>query len=349
MASETYEFLRKIVKGDEVNRWNYPDELIYDILHSKGKSPKIEIVFNNDDDFLEVLGIKDEEDRWTWSRFSGGYNDSFYDNYRYVEDWDEGYILRGFKGKNVELLNKILRFTNPKLYFNEGDDESAIKISNFLTSKFGNECENITYEWGRNWEECNARKVQEQLMDETNDPFRNFGIIQKRHAYKFVTSVNILLNLYKTLNAEDKDLKGMLTLLYETYGNRSIGDWYDLEYNVNCDDFDDEGFQNEVTRYLEQILEIVEVDFDGDNQEEYTKMYNKVMSLGGFNKKIKLPEKNIVVLFYDFKSNLNKLYFNLYKDTKTEKRSVNNLEDLNLQLYHPELFESVRRILKKLL
>jgi hypothetical protein len=39
----------------------------------------------------------------------------------------------------------------------------------------------------------------------------------------------------------------------------------------------------------------------------------------------------------------------LYKGNKKEERSVDNLEDLNLELYHPELFESIRKILKKLL
>jgi hypothetical protein len=32
-----------------------------------------------------------------------------------------------------------------------------------------------------------------------------------------------------------------------------------------------------------------------------------------------------------------------------QSRSVNNLEDLNLTLYHPELFESVKNTLRKFL
>jgi hypothetical protein len=40
----------------------------------------------------------------------------------------------------------------------------------------------------------------------------------------------------------------------------------------------------------------------------------------------------------------------IHKPSKpVERRIVNSLEDLNLTLYHPELFESVRNILKKLL
>jgi hypothetical protein len=73
------------------------------------------------------------------------------------------------------------------------------------------------------------------------------------------------------------------------------------------------------------------------------------MSLGGFSNLIDLPEKGIQVLFYKFDSKTNKLYFDVYKGTKKEIRSVNNLEDLNLALYHPELLESIKKIIRSLI
>ena len=97
------------------------------------------------------------------------------------------------------------------------------------------------------------------------------------------------------------------------------------------------------------MLEKIEEDFEGVNQEEFNKMYEKVLSLGGFNEYIDLPDKGVQVLFHNFNLKTNKLYFDLYKGNKKEERSVDNLEDLNLELYHPELFESIRKILKKLL
>ena len=351
MASETYEFLKKIAKGDEVNRWSYPDPLINDISYSKGKSPKIEITFDDDDDFLEVLGVTDDEDLWPWRRFMGRYNyDYDFDTWRYEEDWKEGYIVGSFQGENIEITNEILKLINPNLRLHLGNNETEnSEISKLLGTMFPDEVSDITYEYGIYNEECLSRAVQKTLMDETDNPFINFGIIQKQHAYKFITSVNILLNLYKMLNAEDEDLKGMLKLLYENYGGKTIGGWYDLEYNVWCDDYDTEGFQQEVKRNLNKMLEKAEEDFESADQEEYNKMYDKVMSLGGFSKLIDLPEKGIDVLFYKFDTKTNTLFFDLYKGNKKETRSVDNLEDLNLQLYHPELFESVRRILKKLL
>ena len=349
MASETYEFLKKVAKGEEVNRWSYPDELINYISYTRGKSPKVEITFDNDDDFLEILGVTDEDDLYLWRRFMGRYSyDYDFDMWRYEEDWKEGYVVDSFKDENIEITNKILKLIDPNLHLGNNDTDNH-KIARVLDIEFSDEVSDITYEYGRYNEECTSRAVQKYLMDETNDPFRNFGIIQKQHAYKFVTSVNILLNLYKMLNAEDEDLKGMLKLLYENYGGITVGDWYDLEYNVYCDDYDTEGFQQEVKRNLNKILEKAEEDFEGADQEEFNKMYDKVMSLGGFSNLIDLPEKGIQVLFYKFDPKTNKLYFDIYKGTKKEIRSVNNLEDLNLALYHPELLENIRKILKKLL
>ena len=350
MASETYEFLKKIAKGEEVNRWSYPDNLINHIYYTKGKSPKVEITFDDDDDFLEVLGVTDEDDLYMWRRFMGRYSyDYDFDMWRYEEDWKDGYIVDAFRGENIEITNKILKLIDPNLQLGNNNDVSNSDIARTLDIEFGDEVSDITYEYGRYNEECISRAIQKVLNEETDNPFTNFGVIQKQQGYKFLTSVNILLNLYKMLNAEDEDLKGMLRLLYQNYGDKDIGGWYDLEYNVWCDDYDTEGFQGEVNRILNKMLEKTEEEFEGVDREEYDKIYDTVMGLGGFNKLIDLPEKGIEVFFYKFDTNTNKLYFDLYKGNKKETRSVDNLEDLNLQLYHPELFESVKRIIRSLI
>ena len=88
----------------------------------------------------------------------------------------------------------------------------------------------------------------------------------------------------------------------------------------------------------------------GNDFEEYNKLYSKVMSLGGSNKFIDMKEKGIQLVFEKLDPETNTLIFKIYKgNNKFERRSVDNLEDLNLDLYHPELFESIRNILKKLL
>ena len=352
MPSETYEFLMALVRGEEYNRWNYPDKLIYDIQPSNPSSAtKIVITFDNDDDFLDVIGIEEESnDRWAWHRFMSSYSD--YDSYQYRDDWSEGYLIKNFNEENVALVNNILKYTKPSLRLDLNDDNSTTEVSKFLETSFENEVDNITYEFGTLDWDCKVRAIQADIEKETSNLFSRFGIIEIKHAYKYETTVGILISLYKMLKAEDDDLKDLLKKIDEKYNSHiSRGDWYELEYNTYCDDFDDDTFQRTVEKELEDILETVEEGLlEGGDFEEYNKLYDTVLKLGGFNKLIIIPEKNIGVVFEKIDPETNRLIFKLHKrDNTVERRSVNTLEDLNLELYHPELFESIRKILKKLL
>jgi hypothetical protein len=348
MASETYEFLKKIAKGEEISRWHYPDDLISYVDYSS-KTPKITITFDDDDDFLAIFDIdRDNPDRYTWARFVGGqyYNDD-YDRYKYEDDWKEGYIIKDFNPINLEKLKRIVKLVNPTLEIEENESN----VAKFLDKMFSNHIDNLIYDYGTTHSECIGRAVKEEILNDVKNPFYKFGIFELIPAYKFITDVRILLRLYKMLNAEDEDLKGLLKLLYEKYGNNNVGDWSELEYNSWCDDYDNEETQKNIGKALDDILETIEDDLMGENTnfDEYNKLYKKVISLGGFNKLIKIPEKNIEVIFETLDLKTNRLIIKLWKNNQQEKRSVNNLDDLNLILYHPELFESVRKILRKLL
>ena len=131
MASETYEFFKDLANGKEINRWSYPDKLIYDVRHTRGSnSIKVVITFDDDDDFLDVLGIeKDDGDRHTFKRFMSSYYRDDWDSYRHDDDWSEGYTLQNFNNENKELVNEILKYTNPTLRVIEGDYDNLSKIS----------------------------------------------------------------------------------------------------------------------------------------------------------------------------------------------------------------------------
>ena len=61
----------------------------------------------------------------------------------------------------------------------------------------------------------------------------------------------------------------------------------------------------------------------------------------------------MAVVFKSLDDKTNKLKMIVHKSGKyskgAEQRVVDNLEDLNLTLYHPELFESVKKTLRKFL
>jgi hypothetical protein len=351
MASETYEFLKNIYDGKEVNRWNYPDKLIYDIRPTKyPQSTQVIIAFDSDDDFLDVLGINGEYDIWTWRKFTGrGYYGDDVDTERWAPDWEEGYIIEAFTDEQKEKVKEILKLTNPKLTLT---DENSSIVAKFLMNTFKNEVDDIIYDYAYESDQCIRREVIEILEKETKNPFLKHGIVEEQHAYKFKTTVGILLNWYRTLKAEDEDLKGLLKALVERYQkNVNRGDWDELEYNVWCSDFDRETVNRSFDNSLDKMLETAEETLENNpNYEEYVALMDRVTKLGGFDKWINIQNGNRIK-FHDIDRETNKLRMIYTKkgEWNGQMRSVNNVEDLNTMIYNLELFESIRKILRKLL
>ena len=252
----TYEFLMSLAKGEEHSRWDYPDDLIYDVKTSNsGAGTKIVIAIDKDDDFLDIVGIEEEtNDRWVWNRFLYSNQDN-YDTYQYNDDWNEGYLIQNFNEENVDRVNEILKYTNPTLKLDLDNENSRTKVSQFLQSTFESEVNDIIYEYMVLDTDCKARAIKEMLVKETSNPFSRFGIIEITHAYKYETTVGILLSLYKMMKAEDDDLKELLRKIDEKYNsNVDRGSWDELEYNVYCDDFDNEELQRKIETELESML-----------------------------------------------------------------------------------------------
>jgi hypothetical protein len=193
-----------------------------------------------------------------------------------------------------------------------------------------------------------ADKMFEQLVGMM---WRELKLETKKEYTKKESDVNVVLKLYRLLNAEDEDLKGLLTKLHEKYPQVSyIGDWENLQYEAWCDNFDEELEQENFKKHLEKILDEIRDNSDEYDSEEYNKLYDKVHELGGFGKWIKINEKGLSIHFKSLDEKTNMLSMVVQKlGSPMQSRSVNNLEDLNLALYHPELLENIRKILKKLL
>lgn len=350
MTSETYEFLRKIASGEEINRWSYPDKLIYNVIPSNNpNTTKIIIAFDDDDDFLDVLGVEDETDKWIWARYMGrGYGGDV-DTDRYETDWEEGYIIGGFNEEQKEKVREILKLTNPKLTLT---DDNHSEVAKYLEATFEDEVGYIKYDYGYEYAKCEERAISDRLEKETKNPFLKFGIVERQHGYKFETTVSVLLTLYGTLKAKDEDLKGLLTALVAKYLRKAnYGDWEILQYNGLCEDLDEASLNNSYDSNLDEMLELAEESIgENPNFVEYNQMVTKVNELGGFDKWIVIP-KGGRVKFHDIDRDTNKLRFIYTKEGewRGEMRSVDNLEDLNTMLYNPELFETIRRNVKKLL
>jgi hypothetical protein len=350
--SETYEFLKTISEGDtsniSFNRWSYPN-LIYDIKYNSQHpgSTIVYIVFENDEEYLKVLNIDNDDDIYVWNKFMGNYYYGYdYEYERYNEDWREGWLIPQFSPENIELVKKILALSNPTLNFDINDTDSEYKVSNYLYKRF-DDIEYIINDYTELSEECKARAVKNVLESETKSPFRKFGITQE-YGRRFKTTVNVLLHWYDNLDVKEADLEELLQTLVLRYDKTDRGDWYELEYNVWCDDFDRDTFDRNTKSTLEKIIERIKEEISENvDLEEINDLYNKVDELGGFNRWINLKEKKAEVYFRDLdtKKGILTFYYRSPKTGKaTEERSVKDMEELNLSLYHPELFEEIKKI-----
>lgn len=350
MASKTYEFLKNIASGEEIHRWNYPDNLIYDVKPGRSpKTTKIVITFDNDDDFLDVIGIPstiDDVHRYRWYEAMGRYDRPDIDVNS--DEWNEGYIIGRFNETQIAALNEVLKIIEPGLQLT---DTNHSLVAKKLRTMFDSIIEEIEYDWAREDEECRLRGMRKEIESETDKPFNRFGIVQLSHGYKFETTVGSLLALYKILKAEDEDIKGLLTNLVERYNLVQTSDWTELKYNVFCDDFDDEAISNSITSGLDSMLEeALETISNNPYYEDYVKLADAVTDLGGFGSWIPIPKGGkIKFMSLDRDTNLLTFVFAKDGDWRGEVRSVDNIDDLNTMLYHPELFETIQRILKILI
>jgi hypothetical protein len=349
---ETYEYLKKLAKKDltdvRFSKYQYPD--IIDDIKYNYDSPSSSVIyfeFDNNEDYFKILGIDDEDDIYIWDKFmSNYYSDYDYDYYRYEEDWREGYIIREFSPENLNLVNQILRLVNPMMILHDDDTDTNMgNIATYLGKRFG-DIEYIVDEYASLNQDCTRRAVVNVLTKETKNPFKKLGISETYGDNRFKTTLGVLIHWYETLEAKDLNIPELLELMLTKYDRESRGGWNELEYNVWCDDFDWGSFHKETTRHLNDILEKVEEDLSEDvNFDRYNELFNIVEKLGGFKRWINIPSKKIEVYFSDLDIKTGKLSFTSKKPNHpSENRSVDNVEDLNLSLYHPELFEQLKKI-----
>ena len=356
--SELYELLDELVKGKDVswNRTIYPDDKLVNYISQdkdNKKASTIIIEFPDEEDFLNTLGVDDDDDIWVYKKFNSYYSGSDIDYYRYEEDFSEGYLLDNLDESNTLKLNNILRFINPSLI---GEDKD--KIGKFLTQSFPSESDDIIYEYAHRDQDCIERAVRDEINGETKNPYARFGIKEIHNGRRYETNVGVLYHWYKQLRCPTYDLKELLTLLVSRYTKTNVGGWYELEYNTYCNDFDSEGFQRDVSRILDKITDDIEDSDKYVDIGEYKKLLNKIIELGGFKKRLTLPkDETTKYVITDIDPMTNKARLVVQYDTShpdydgsvksiTKDRSV-DFEGLNLFLYHPELFNESKIIIER--
>ncbi len=176
--------------------------------------------------------------------------------------------------------------------------------------------------------------------------FQEYFIHEKICSIKYFSTVGNIVNLWDKMDVDKKsDINGFFKTLVSKTSLEFDEDLYDDYYSYyDYSNFDEDGFNREVTRILERILDKLEDDIDEKTMKENIKIIN-------FFSKNDI-DFNKVTLFADSKffnkKNIRK-YFIIKKldDGKIVltdhnqydiKEMVMTLEDFKNYYQHPELF-----------
>jgi hypothetical protein len=348
---KTFEFLKSIYSGYEP-RWNENggDKIISDIkFNSKTPNSSIVVIeFNDDEDFLNVFDL-DSDDQYEWRYYMSDYSSGDYDLYNYNEDWDEGnFIEYAFNDENRERLYNIV-----KVFFPSTPNEN-IRITTSMTEIDSDFVESVIYEYGSEWQNCIFYKIKDDIRSELENPFIKFGIKEKSFAFKYETTVGVLLTWYKQLKFELGDIGELLKELIEKFDqnkNNYRGSWSELRYNTDCDSFDYDAYQTYVSNRLDGLIEKYEEDERFINFYEFIDLQQQIDQEYGFNKWIPLKtNKNAFFNVEKIDPETNKIivkFKNNERDNSEEKRILTHDQLKKLETQY-ELFEQKRKRFGKL-
>jgi hypothetical protein len=272
------------------------------------------------------------------------YSNVDYDDYRYTEDWSEGdFFQYAFNDQNKEKLINIVRTFFPSTDIT--DTKKISELANEIDSDFVGR---VVDEYASEWENCIYNNARDEIRSELDNPFVKFGIKQKSLAYKYESTVGVLLTWYKQLKSEDVDLGGLLKGLIDKFdGNNYRGNWGELRYNGDCPDWNNEAYQTYVSDRLDKIIEKYEEDERFVNFYEFIELQQKIDQEYGFDKWIPVKtDENTFFKINEIDPGTNKIivtFRNNMSDEREQKRSV-DFEDLKRIETQYELFEQIKRI-----
>ena len=350
---KTFEFLKRVYKGYDPN-WNENggDDLIGEIKFNEKfpNSSIVTILFEKDEDFLDVFDIGDE-DKYEWNLHMSNYGgyDNYYQDERYIEDWDNGdFINYAISDENSNSIYNIVKTFYPSIS-NDNNEKISQAMSN-INIDFVN---TIVSEYTTEFEDCVYNTIKDTIRSEFVNPFMKFGIKEINFGYKFQTTVGVLLTWYKQTKSENEDLKTLLTTLIEKLdkNNYNRGGWDELRYNTNCD-VDYDKFQSFVANELEKVYEGFDDDERFTNYNEFINIQQKVDKEYGFDNWLPIKtDKNKMFKVDKIDPKTNKIIISIrdntinrnVSDQLSQKRSV-DFEELKRLETQYELFEEIKRI-----
>lgn len=344
--SDIYDALVKISQGREISNWELQDmdEIVNSVKFnssSPGKS-RVKLTFDDNEDYWKLFDLTDD-DIWFANAIYSHYDTFEFESEDWVEDdWKQGYVLRSFGPDNIEKVKDILKILSPKNSKLSSDDDFE-KASDLILKMFDRQANEIMWSLTSYRNQCKERGAIEMIESETCNMFQNYGIFSLgRCYYSYVTTVSVLLSLYKMIGDTSLTIYEVLEKIGK---DMNIGgQWYDYMYEQDCVDFDQESYDRDVERELDKIMDILTDDDEYSDIQLLSTNISKILDKYETDKWYKTPkDPDMSFKIYDINLKDKTILVLTQKQFKgTEKRSFNleNLDDFNTFLYQPELFES---------
>lgn len=345
-----YVTLKSYVKTGNSDLLNYliSSSSIIDDYNTKESVLDTEIELEMDDEkFFKMCGLS-EDDIWFLNIVFSPYTDyEFFDSYSASEDFKEGYIYSYFDEDNIKKMIEIMETIAPELNIKTKENlvDNSQDVYEKMETYFEQETNNISYEYSSERNSAAFKATIEECEKELTDIFEEYGLIEVRLFNKYKTTVGNLIQLYDEYGKNVSVFKLFKTIADKNF---SLPYFQEIAYQVTYDtEFNETGFNSEVYRNLDKIWDKIE---DGyvEDMVEYKEILDNIKKRYEFNTFYELPKdaqkpKSERRLFKINKVDLstNKIEVRI-NNPKTNQTITNHysLEDFNLLLHHPELFES---------
>lgn len=342
MSLETFTALRNYAKGKITKDELLGNEKLFSYMREDRSTPGqsvISVEFNNQQEFLEALGLS-EDDIWFYQSITSPYSDyEFIDHYSSTEDFLEGYsFYYTLDDENKEILSQISRAILPmKVDFS--DDEYRKELSQKLMENFGKKIKHVIEDYVYEKNYSFQRSLSKAMDKEMDEYFNELGIDAYRDGFRI--TVADLMALYINQGELHIPFEDLIERIFRS--REAPGGWQEDYYAYeNPDDFDSVGFNRTANTIFTEILETIEEEGEeeGVTIKDFTDMTSRILKKFEQEKYYVLPKdakKETRFKIEGFKFPEMKVVVTLQKGLKQKTVSLSEQNFYNL-LYQPSLF-----------
>ena len=341
LGSNFFNQLRSFMRGEITARTlENADSLILRVVNNDDEEPKISLDFNDFDEFLEKIGL-DEDDisfynwvssrRWEFRTYDSDY-----------EDMKEGYgPFWHFDEENEKKLEYISSFLMPKVKYEKSEDYFR-QIFRLLYDEFGRYMDDIISTWTDAVNEQMNDSAYVDVNEELVEYFKKVGLDVDLTREIVKLPISEILKIYSEVGDSRATLKEILEDYFENKkGN--LGGWFENQYDYeNSRLLDMEQLNRKWGDTLDTIIEKMEE--EGEEYKRIYELYWKIKNKYDFRKVHKTPkDPNLFFQVLGIDNTTGKIQVQILtkdKDGKYDRNKIHEFDEqhFNLFLNQPELF-----------